>query len=357
MEFIKKLKTKSIIRSSFLALLIALIAVIFLVASQCWLFWQTPTNLYDVPREDLEGAYVTVELPFIYASYAYTEEYESNLDTSGTIVAMEYIIDANPEDYCGLLIEDDELIAQADALLEQSYQYSYYEIDEITATFTVTGIMEKMPDDSLDFYHEIVGYDQLTSRDKEIYLPLYLNVRDGNEVTSSVILMVAAAGFLLWAVIVLIRAITGAHQKQLLKKAQQLSPSAPDMILDQLDQLNASQPKEKFKINERLVFVHNGNIQRLYATNELVWAYHSVTTQRVYFIPVGKSHSLTLAMIDGKSVQVPMPEAKIKDCLQTIQQIHPSCFLGFNQEIAKIYRRNPASLPQIRAAQMDTPQQ
>lgn len=356
MRFIKKLKTKSIIRTALLALFIAFIGVIFLVGSQCWLLWQTPANLHDVPRDELEGAYVTVEIPFIYGSYAYTEKYESDLDTTGTVVAMEYIIDANEADYCGLLVEDQDLIAKADALMEQSYQFNYYEIDEITATFTVTGIMEKMPSDSLGFYHEIVGYNQLTSRDQEIYLPLYLNVRDGSEVTSSVILLVAAAAFLLWAVILLLRAVSGVHQKQILKKAEQLSPNAPELILDQLDQLNESQPKAKVKLNDRLIFAQNGSNSKLYAINELVWAYHAVTTQRIYFIPAGKTHSLTLAMIDGKTIQVPMKEETVKEYLQTIHQAHPGCFLGYNNEIAKIYRKNPASLPQIRAAQMNTPQ-
>lgn len=356
MRFIKKLKAKSILGTSLLSLLILLMGVLFLVGSQCWLFWQTPQNLYEVPREELEGAYVTVELPLIYTEYAYTEKYENNYDTTGTIVSMEYIIDANVDDYCGLLIEDAEMIEQANALLEQFYQYNYYEIDEITATFTVTGVMEKMPNDSLEFYHEVVGYDQLSAKEQEIYLPLYLNVRDGSEVTSSVLMLIAGVAFLLWALIWELRAFSGAYQKQVMKKAQQLSPNAPDRILEQLEQLAKSQPKEKVMMNDQLIFAQSNNKSYLYATNELVWAYHSTTTQRVYFIPVGKTHSLTLAMIDGKSIQVPMKDAQVNEYLQSIHQLHPACFLGYNNEIAKLYRKNPASLPQIRAAQMNTPQ-
>ncbi len=356
MRLLKKLKSNSIVSAILISIFLLLFTAVFINGSQFWLFLQEPQNLHDVPRDQLEGAYVTVELPCIYGSYAYTEEYENDFDKTGTIIAMEYLIDANYYDYCGLLVETDEMIEQANALEKQTYQYNYYEIDEITATFTVTGVMKKMPNDSLGFYHEAVGYDDMTAEEQDIYLPYYLDVRDSGESVGSVVMLVAALAFAIWAIVLMIRAFTGAAQKPIREKAQQLSPNAPEVILEQLDQLLAAQPKAKVLFNDRLIFANNGNASRLYAMNELVWAYHSITKQRVYFIPVGKTHSLTLCMIDGKSVQIPMKEAQVKEYLQSIYQLNPTCFFGYNDEIAKLYRKNPASLPQIRAAQMSTPQ-
>lgn len=357
MNFIKKLKTKSIITNALLALLILAMSALFLAGSQFWLLWQEPANLHEVPREELEGAYVTVELPRIFASYAYTEEFESDLDKTGTVVSMEYIIDANEYDYCGLLIETKDLIQKADELLEQTYDYNDYVIDEITATFTVTGIMEKMPSDSLRFYHEVTGYESLSPEDQETFLPLYLVVRDGGDQFLTYFLLAFGVIFALWAVLILVKAISGGYQKQILQKAEQLSPSAPDQVLEQLERLNEDQPKAKILMNDRLILSNNGNNSRLYAMNELVWAYHAVTTQRVYFIPVGKTHSLALATLDGKIQQVPMKEADIKQYLQTIYQTNTNCFVGYSDELAKLFRKNPAAVSQLRAAQESAVQQ
>lgn len=357
MNFIKKLKTKSIITNALLALLILAMSALFLAGSQFWLLWQKPANLHDVPREDLEGAYVTVELPRIFGSYAYTEEFENDFDSTGTIISEEYIIDANEYDYCGLLIEEADLIAQANELLEQTYAYNDYTIDEITATFTVTGIMKKMPSDSLGFYHEVVGYDNLSPDEQETFLPLYLVVRDGGDQFLTYFLLVFGVIFALWAVLILVKAVSGGYQKQILQKAAQLSPSAPEQVLEQLDRMNEDQPKVKLLMNDRLIFSKNGNASRLYAMNELVWAYHAVTTQRVYFIPVGKTHSLALATLDGKIQQIPMKEAQIKQYLQTIYQTNPNCFVGYSDELAKLFRKNPAAVSQLRAAQESAVQQ
>lgn len=351
MQFIQKLKTKSILSAVLLALVFLLCAVMFLAGSQFWLFLQEPAYLYDVPREDLEGAYVTVELPRIFGSYACTEEFENDFDTVGTLVSQEYIIDANDYDYCGLLVKDDDMIDQANALMESTFAYLDYEAEEITGTFTVTGVMKEMPSDSLEFYHEIVGYESLSIEEQEAFLPLYLDVRDGDDTFGTVMLAVFGAVFLAVALFLVIRACIGANQKQILDKAMQLSPAAPEMILDQLDQMHDANPKAKILMNGRFIFANNGNASRLYAMEELVWAYHAVTTQRVYFIPVGKTHSLALAMLDGKIIQVPMKEDQVKEQLQAIQAQHPSCFLGFSKDLEAMYRKNPASLLQLRASQ------
>ncbi len=356
MHYVKKLKTKSIVSAIALSALCLLLSAVFIIPSQVQVFLQTPRNLYDVPREELEGAYVTVDLSYIYDSYAYTTEYENDSDLVGTIAAMEYIIDANYDDFCGMLVETDELISKANALLNQSIQYNYYEIDEITANFTVTGIMTEMPSDSRRFYHEYVGYDDMSAEEQAIFLPLYLDVWDNSDTAQAIIFAIMGLGCLVMAIVVLVQAFTGHHQKQILKKASQLSPNAPEQVLEQLDALLEANPKEKVLFNSRIIFASNGNNSRLYALSELVWAYQSTTTQRVYFIPVGKTHALVLATADGKQVQIPMKEPKVKEYLQALHQAHPRCLIGYSDELARIFRKNPASISQIMDAQMNAPQ-
>lgn len=346
MQLLKKLKTKSILKTLLPALCLILVACLLLAGSNVWLLFQKPANLFDVPREELEGKYVTIDLEYIYGSYAYTEEYEGNAAT-GNITSVEYVIDANYYDFCGLLLKDDKLIEQADELADQSEALDNLVIDEVTAAFTVTGIMERMPDDSLEFYHEAVGYEDIVSEEEDIFLPLYLVARSGADNITSVVLAILAAVLLVIALVMLLGAFTGSHQKQLRKKAKALSPNNPDIILEQVQELYESQPESKnLKIDSRLLFAQSGTKSMLFETRELVWAYHAITTHRVYFIPVGKTHALALGMLDGTKLTIPMKEKQVKQWLESIHNLHPECILGYNEPIAKAFKKNPASLLQ-----------
>lgn len=347
MELLKKLKRKSILKTLLPALCLIVAACFLIAVSQVWLLFQKPANLLEVPREELEGKYVTVDLEYIYASYAYTEEYDGNIPT-GNITSVEYIIDANLMDFCGLLLEGDDLIEKGDALEEQSYAFDNSEIDEITAGFTVTGIMEPMPEDSLDYYRDTVGYYDNSPEDQEIFLSLYLDARTSGDTVTSVVFTVIAAVLLVIALVMLIGAFSGSQQKQVRKKAQELSPNDPEIILEQAQQLYESQSGSKvLKMDNRLLLAQCGTKSYLFQTKELVWAYHSVTTQRVYYIiSVNKTHSLTLGMLDGTKLSIPMKEKQVNEWMETIHNVQPGCILGYNDVLAKAFKNDPASLLQ-----------
>lgn len=357
MHFIKKLKSKAITKAILCSVVLGILAVFLAMISEFWLLFQKPVNLYDVPRDELKGSYVTVDLNYIYGAYAYTEEYVNNSAT-GNITAMEYVIDANAEDYCAMLIENKALIAQANELLDQSIAYYNGEIDEITAGFTVTGVMTQMPSDSIYYYHEFFDYFSLSSEEQEIVLHLCLDVRDSSDIGFTVCFLIFALVLLAICAVLLVQAFTGKHQKQVLAKARQLNPGAPELVLEQVEQLCESQQKSKaLKMDSRLIFVQLNSGCSLYTTGDLVWAYHATTTQRVNFIPVAKTHSLVLAMNDGKKLTVPMKESAVMEWLQTIQQMDLNCYLGYNDTLAAIYQKDPQELVRMRQTRLDSVQQ
>lgn len=346
MELLKRLKTKSVLATLPLAALMVVIGVLTFSISEFWLYFMKPVNLWEVPREELEGKFVTVDLDLIYGSYAYSERYYNNVAT-GQITEMEYVIDANEEDYCGLVLGE-ELIGQGDKLMEDSFAYYENEIDEITSGFTVSGVMKEMPDDSLEFYYEFFEIDAETAQEEGIYLPLYLDAR--RNTASTILGVVFGLFFLALGLIPLIRAMTGRNQKQIREKASQLYPTDPEYILTQANELCQNQKDHKsLKMDTRLILANNTH---LYAASELVWAYHSITRHRVYgFIPAGKTHSLMLCMIDGKKLSIPMnKEAQVKEWLQSIQSLAPNALVGYSEEINRAYAASPAQLAQQVAA-------
>ena len=351
MELMKTLKNKSIRKMLLPVCLLLALGIFFFAISNVWLLVQTPKDLWEVPRDELEGKYVTVELPGIYLSYAYTEEYKNDRPT-GRITSREYLIDANSEDYCGLLLDSEDLMNKGEALLEECDAYWNYETDEITKTFTVTGVMKKMPEDSLDFYHEAVDYDRLSSGEQEVFLPLYLVARDGGDTASSVVFALIAAGLFAAAVILMVKAASGKNQKQIMDKAKELSPASPDYVLSQVDQLYNNAPAVSgLRMNGSLILLEQGAKQFLYGAKDLCWAYQNVVQHKTNGINTGKSYQLILRMTDGTMKQVTMKEAQVQEQLQKIFALYPACVVGYSKELEAAYKNDRASFAGLAASQ------
>lgn len=350
MELSKKLKSKSLKKVILPVCLLMIGVIVCFAISKVWLLVEKPANLYEVPRDELEGKYVTVEVPYIYACYAYTEQYKNDKPT-GVITSSEYIIDANVDDYCGLFLPKN-MVELGDKLLDESEAYANYETDEITETFTVKGIMKRMPDDSLDYYHETVNYDSWDLGDQERFLPLYLVARGDDENVGTFALLGIALVLLVSAVVMLGKAASGNNQKQLMQKAQELSPGNPDYILTHVEQMYENAPSVGgLRMNASLILLEQGPKQFLYGAKDLVWAYQNTVQHRTNGIPTHKSYHLILRMADGITKDVAMKEAQVKEQLQKIFALIPGCALGYSQELEAMYKSNRAGLAGVASSQ------
>lgn len=352
MDFLKKRKRKSVLQCCLLALIPLVFAVLLMAGAEVQWLLQRPQYLYDVPEEELEGAYVTVEVPFLYGAYAYEEEYENGRPT-GKTVSMEYLIDANDISYCGMYVSGSNL-KKAEALMEESEAYMDGVGDIPEKSFTVTGVMKPMSGESLRFYKDALDYNTMSGEEQALFLPLYLDTEVGVNwglLAFGVVLL----GVALWIVVY---AAMGKYQKQLMEKANALSGGSPEYILEQVKQLRETAPVCKgLWVGANLVYLEQGMRQFLYEKKEICWAYSQTTRQKMYgFITVGKYHSLVLRTMDGKNFAFQMPEEKTKEGVQTLGKLLPECVLGYSEELEKLYNQNRGQFAQIAAAQRSAQQ-
>ncbi len=345
MDFMKKLKRKSVLKCMLTALLPLVFAVVMVLGADVQ--WHKPRELWEVPEDELEGAYVTVELPFLYGAYAYEEKYENNRPT-GETTSMEYVIDANDVSYCGLYVSGSDM-EKAEALMEECYAYADGTGDIPEKSFTVTGIMKPMSSDSLRFYKEFLEYDDMSAEEQALFLPLYLDTEAGN----NWVLLVFGAIFLGVAVWIVAYAAMGKYQKQLREKVNALSGGSPEYILEQVKQLRETTPVYKgLWIGTNLVYLEQGMRQYLYEKKDVCWAYPQITRQKMYgFITIGKYHSLVLRTADGGSFSLQMSEEKTKNTMQALWSLLPACIFGYSKELETLYNQNREQFVQIAAAQ------
>lgn len=349
---LNKLKTRTLLWMLFPVLLLAVIGICCFAESNLFAEEPTPQNLFEVPRDELEGAYVTVDVEWIYGCYAYTEETRNNIPT-GKITEREYLIDANADDYMALILSGD-LMDQAEALMAECDDFYNGSAEEITQSFTVTGYVKKLPTDSLDFYHEALDYYSLSAAEREIILPLYLAPADFDlNVIALIISLVCIAA----AVLLLVLVFQGRFQRQITEKLEQMfgdNPERQDEFLKHM--LNKVPNVGGMRMDNGYIYLCQGMSHYLYDSRDLVWAYQQVTRQKLYgIITVGKNYGVALKMADGTSKVVAMPKKKVGEMLQKIAEQFPGCVIGYSDQLAALYNQNRGAMANVAAAQRSNP--
>lgn len=348
----KKLKLESLGYVFWIILLLALFAGLFFAGSNVFATEPEATPLYDVPRDELEGTYVTVNLDYIYGCYAYTETYEDNKPT-GKITEREYLIDANEYDFMCIVLGGD-LMEQAEVLLEQSDEYYYGERDTITADFRVSGYVKPLPSDSIRLLKEAVDFSSMTPEEQDTYLMLYIDPAD---YTTDPILLTLGLVCVAVILIFVVLALSGYYQKDVRERLLQYFGASTERAEEFLNYLVNLPKAGGLRIGAGYLLVQTGGKHRILDGNDLLWAYHQTTTTRYMgLIPVGKSHAVMLKLVNGKQIQVPMSKNKVAEQLQILLQQFPTVAIGYSDQLLRIYNSNPADLRHVAAAQR-SPQQ
>lgn len=157
-------------------------SIIIALALAAGLLWGTgfgafkaiggPKPLDSLDVSELKGQYVEAEVYLIYDWYAYTERTNTSTNRS-TVTEKEYIIPVGDAEYMGLAV-DAGYISTADDLLDASYELLTGASQTPGESFTVRGTILPLSGESLDFYHQVVGYDDWTAEEQQMFLPLVL---------------------------------------------------------------------------------------------------------------------------------------------------------------------------------------
>ena len=156
-----------------------------------------PISWDDVDFDgDIEGLYITGTVYGIYDWYC-----EETLDNRTT--GKEYLIDADDKYYMGLHATYSDM-DDANALMEASQDYlnGYDDGSDLEdAQYEITGVITKMPDDSLQFYHEYLEWSSMDADERELFLPYYINVDkiggSYDKVDTIIVSLIALAFFLI----------------------------------------------------------------------------------------------------------------------------------------------------------------
>ncbi|MBQ8278810.1 MAG: hypothetical protein IJZ23_03120 [Roseburia sp.] len=286
---------------------------------------------------DIEGLYVTGTVYGIYDCYC--EETED-----GTVVAREYLTDADGYYYIALRAEGEDMVA-ADALTDATYSYFMGEDDGallVEKQYEITGVIKEIPADSLEIFYEYLDWDNMDEESKATFLPYYIDINKvGNyDMSGTVIMAVATVIMFVIGLVFLVLVFTGGFLKQV--KNYIKNSSNPELAREKVDNFVQNTPEVNgLRYNHEFICGNNKYLTVFGETSKVVWVYKQVVNHKRYFITVGKTYALALGFADGtRHIAVVKNEASADEHIQQLQQLCPNAVFGYSPELDKMFKKD-----------------
>lgn len=301
-------------------------------------FFTEPVYWDDVDFDgEIEGLYVNGWLYGVYDWYC--EEVENN-DT----ISREYLIDADDYYYIAMRAEGEDMAA-ADALMEISQAFLNEEVGETElgqAQYEITGVIKKIPSDSLEFYYDYLDWYSMDTESQAMFLPYYIDVNNLGryDIGEATVMTVVAIGCFLVGLIFLLLALTGRYQKHVKKYIA--NSANPDMTREKIEHFIQNTPEVNgLRYNRDFICGHQGGTTAFGELPKLAWVYLHTVSHKRYFITISKSYSLMLCFADGSVQQAGMKnEAVALGHMEKLSQICPQTIFGYTDELQKMYRND-----------------
>lgn len=335
METMQTLKQRSLKKALPISLLLIAGGIALFIIFKCYGLPGTlaPKQLTEVPVEELENTFVEVEVDYLYDYYMYTEEHREG-STAKTITDMYYLIDCGRDHYMGLHVPR-ALVKDTREMLKQNQSGNY------NMLFTVQGTVLPMEGTQLKYYKEALDYDSMSGVQKDQFLLLYIDVDSvhGTNITTCWVMLAVSLALIVWGAVRLVRAMTGAYQKPLRRKLASMGD--PEQMEERFDQFYQSrEPVSGLRMDEEFFLYESGPKPTLLRPWEVAWAYQCTTNHYRGFIKTGTSYALRLRLMNGKQVDITMPERDVQAALEAMASAMPGVVLGYSKETESTYRGN-----------------
>lgn len=217
-----------------------------------------------------------------------------------------------------------------------------YDLSHLNATMQLTGTIFPMDEEILRHYKSFFRYIDYSDEEIELYCaPYYIKIDhlSRGDVNFVLIANALAVIFIVIAIYMLIRALTGGYQSKLIKtlKAQ------GDMELQraETDYQTAAEPVKGIKIGRSYLFNCKSAKTEVIPLRQIAWAYTHQINHQKYGRTVSTTYSIMLYAEDKKQRQLYMPS---KDaCNQFIDELNRKCpagIFGYSDQLKQMFNKN-----------------
>ena len=309
---------------------------------------QGPQDLYTLDVDSLEGRYVAARVDIIYDWYA---ESVRRGDETETPVRREYIIPVGSFSFMGMDVSSDRF-DEADAVLDSTLaDYQGYGGDG--SELTVRGTIRQMDARTLDYYYQVVGYDDLSEADRQRFLPLVLVADEvaGYPVSSLTTGALALAAFALPSLLLVLGALFDKGPRQPSAYLAGLSARGQTSSMEELDAFyDLTIPADSLRLDRRWLLYENAAASWLLSTRDVAWVYRRRSGRRQAVIVCARS---PLGRRLRRRYRIPVhASGEAEAVLALLHPLLPEAVFGYRPRWEARYQADPARFcRQVKAEQ------
>ena len=353
---IEKLRRDALKAKGIQALLLfaaAAAVFVFLVWGSIPLLLHGPESIDGIAVGDLEGRYVALDTNALLGTYAQTT-------SDGSVSSQEYVLPVQCSDgiyLIGVETASKKNIATADAVTDSTIAVLNGEAADFDGShWAIRGTVHAMDGETEGFFTQTLadaGLDgQSSIADGSRALVLVPGDIGGQSAFELVLYGAACAALLAGAVVTLVRALKGHYQKEITAWCD--AQPSPEMARSQLDSFYAAaEPFHSVRADSRFVLYDHGAESWFAPVQDIAWVYQTTTQHRTYFIPTGKTFTVTVRTLTGgvpKTRGIPVRgENGAQEMLNYLRQYLPEAVFGYNVQLEAMFRKDPLQFaPQVR---------
>lgn len=282
--------------------------------------------------EELEGQYVTLDVDWVLATFA--EETSTNTKTNVTtttsvcFIGEYYDEPSNCGMFYGIKVSNENREG-LEEILNQVYDDA---IDEVSSRQRITGTLEKMNGEILQYYQEVIG-EAFGEEYLEYAVPYAIMDEEvkGVDIVFVYLLSAFAAIAILVAILSLLGMAMGKEDHYIKKFLE----SHPKVSLSgiEADFSHGKKIGKKIIAGRKYTFYQSGPSMKLVEQKDLIWAYYYSRSGRY-------SQSLVRTFnIRKEQVDINASKTDAEELLQYYASNAPQMIVGYDKELEKCYKK------------------
>lgn len=282
--------------------------------------------------ESMEGKQVSYDANYILAEYV--RRTSTNTDThQATLTNVGYIVwDYDYDVLFGIYLPSASS-SEMDNMMDETWEWLYYEIDEVSATKHVDGTLRTMSGKELQYFEETI--EELFEEDVMDMVRFY--TIDEGEVNGFdknwlIVISLIDAGFLIYLIWSILNYATQNYYKAI-KNYLDINTTIQESRME-ADFASAAVFQDNIWVGRRWTVYMKGMKTYLMDNRKQVWAYYYQRTGRN---PVSQ---IRFFDCDKKNKNIDIPNRKYEDMLKVYAENQPQMLLGYDKDWEKMYKKN-----------------
>ncbi len=319
-----------------LLIVLAIVGVALILCSGVQNLFVQPVSLIQLSPKELEGQYVEYDMWLSFDSFA---EVIRTVDDNEISEYQDFLFPMEEKYYLNVRIyhEDYEKFAK---LVDDSFAWLDYETDELPEPYSISGVIKPLSNDELPYFYDYIGLSEAEANQLGYYA-LVIDTQDktvGDTAPATIFFMLLFGTFMIGMSVVLYGRINKMKNHALLVEFLNKYPEKEEYLENWMK--NESD-LYGFRVNGDYFFYQSKRQSYIVPASDVLWMYVNVTTQRVNFIPVGKTYQLKLGLRNGSLVTTNVSgEDEAREIIQAALKVHPGIVAGYSKELEQLFASN-----------------